>query len=93
MGEVDEDAGAFFGLGFDFDLAPVLADDTADDEEAEAGAGCFGGAVWLEKAAHVFRRNAGAVVGNGDEEIRIGGAGADIDTAVLPGDGLVGVAE
>jgi hypothetical protein len=30
---VDEDVGALVGLGLDFDLAAVLADDAADDEQ------------------------------------------------------------
>jgi hypothetical protein len=32
VGEVDEDVGALVGLGLDFDLAAVFADDAADDE-------------------------------------------------------------
>ena len=93
MGEVDEDVGALVGLGLDFDLAAVLADDAADDEEAEAVAGGFCGAVRLEEAAHLLRGDAGAVVRDGDEEIGFGGTGADLDQAALTRDGLVGVAE
>ena len=93
MGEVDEDVGALVGLGLDFDLAAVFADDAADDEEAEAGAGGFRGAVGFEEAAHLLGRDAGAVVGDGNQEIGFRGAGADPDHAVFPGDGLVGVAD
>ena len=35
-GKVDEDAGAAAGLALDLDLAAVLANDAADDEQAEA---------------------------------------------------------
>lgn len=91
--QVDEDFGAFFGLGMDFDFAAVFADDAADDEQAESAAGRFGGAVGLEEAAHVFGWDAGAVVGNGDEEIGFGGLGFDFYETVIAGDGLVGVAE
>ncbi len=77
----------------DFDVAAVFADDASDDEEAEAGAGGFGGAVGFEEAAHGFGGEAGAVVGDGDEEVGVVGKGGDVDDAVVAGDGLVGVAE
>ncbi len=35
----------------------------------------------------------GAVVGDGNEEVGLGGAGADLDAAVIARDGLVGVAD
>jgi len=93
VGEMDEDVGALVGLGLDFDFAAVFADDAADDEQAEAGAGGFRGTVGFEEAAHLLGRDAGAVIGNGDEEFRAGGVGADGDVAALAGDGLVGIAE
>ena len=77
----------------DFDFATVFADDAADDEQSEPGAGGFGGAVRFEQAAHLLRGDADSVVGYGDDEIGFRGPGFDFDHAFIPRNGLVGVAE
>lgn len=89
--EAEEDACAVVFLAFDFDFAAVFAEDSADDEEAEAGAGGFGGVVGFEERAHVFGRDADAIVFDGDAEFVVGGAGADGDASAFSGECLIGV--
>lgn len=71
----------------------MFAEDAADDEEAEAGAGGFGGGVGFEEGAEFFRGDAGAGVGDADEDFVGVGRGGDGDGAAGCGDGLVGVFE
>ncbi len=71
-GEVDIDGGAVVGGGGaadEIEGAAVFADDAATDPEAEAGAAlALGGEEGLEKILADGLGDAGAVVGDGDED-------------------------
>ena len=74
------------GLGLDFDLsAEFLRDDAVNDLEAEAGAGALrlGGEEWLEDVGKNFRRNAGAVIADADDEPAGLGPGGDFELCAL----------
>ena len=91
-GEMEGDAGADSFAAFDFDFAAVLADDAADDEEAEAGAAFLGGEERLEDVAHVLGGDSGSCVADGDGRFVFIEIAAKSDRSAGRG-GLGGVAD
>lgn len=86
--------GDFGAMGFvrlDFDFAAVFAEDTADDEEAKAGAARFGGGIRFKEGAEDFGGDAGTGVIDADEDFVLVEGATDGDFASGGGDGLIGV--
>lgn len=74
-GEVDFEDGAAAGGAVDGDAAAVVFNDGLDGGEAEAGTlvGAFGGEEGVEDAGEDFGGNAGAGVGDAEDDIAAGG--------------------
>src|SRR5580704_15559627 len=72
------------GDGRDTDVAADVFDDATDDVETEAGAfaDAFGGEKGIEDARQRFGGDAGAVVGNFDEDEIVFAGGADRELAI-----------
>src|SRR5690606_23435754 len=80
-GQVDEETGAGAGFGLDADASAVRGDDAVDDGKSEPGAFAdgLGGEEGFEDVVDDVGRNAGAVVGNGEEQGETGQDGADVE--------------
>ena len=61
----------------EINLAPVLAHNAADDQQAESSAACFCREIWLEDFAHVFLGDPAAAVGKCDRNEMILEIGAN----------------
>jgi hypothetical protein len=70
----------------------VLADDAADDEESEAGAGAAGGGKGLEEFAHLLGADAFTSVGKADAHFKVGEGAADGEYAAIR-HGLASIAD
>src|SRR5688572_14723595 len=64
--EHDAKGRALTPLGFDVDARVVVADDAVDNRQTEPGPLAEGAAEWLENALDLVRRNANAVIGDGE---------------------------
>ena len=87
----DRDGGSLPRLAGQGDGAAVFLHDAAHDEQAQAGAGGFGGQERFINAAHDFRGNAAAGIRHGDEHAVIRITAFNQNGASLRRDGLVGV--
>src|SRR5262245_2462709 len=96
-GHRDHEGRALVGKAADLNRAAVFLYDAVAQTQTQPGtfAGFFGGGEWVEDAVEVFRRNAGAVVADGNFGVRRRRARCDTNPAVVPVsfDGLPGVVE
>ena len=69
------------GVGEDFDVALVLADDLPafGESEAQASAGLAAGVEGVERVASFEVRDAAPVVFDFDPDVQIGSGGSDLD--------------